>query len=77
MPPRGGDARASTRSCAGARAVTLCRDRRGDGERSHDRNATQQKLHEFDPPLPIVVLVIVSTTDTLSEPSFVMYAFWR
>jgi hypothetical protein len=44
-PPRGGDARASTRSCAGTRAVSLCRDRRGDRERSHDRDTAQEMLH--------------------------------
>jgi len=27
--------------------------------------------------LPIVVLIVVSTTNTLSEPSFVIYVFWR
>jgi hypothetical protein len=32
-------------------AGTLCPDRCGKGERGDDRNAAQEMLHDFDPPL--------------------------
>ena len=54
-PPRGGDARAGAGARARARAETLRPDRRSKRERGDDRYATQEMLHDFDPPLQFCV----------------------
>jgi hypothetical protein len=50
-PPRGIDGRAGAGGRRRARALTLRPDWCGKRKRGNDRNAAQEMLHDFDPPL--------------------------